>query len=86
MFLGYQMRPTTTSSVYLSGRLPDNPPVIDAHFLEDDAERKATAPVLGIAREVFAKGPLADYTASLIFSRSAIDPRRSPPCPDTGSP
>jgi choline dehydrogenase len=62
-FLGYQIRPATTSSVHLSGPLPENPPVISAHFLDDDADRTATAPVLGIARELFAKGPLADLVA-----------------------
>src|SRR5580704_10946277 len=56
-FLGYQIRPTTTSSVHLSGRLPGNPPVITARFLDDDADRQATAPVLGIARQLFGKGP-----------------------------
>jgi choline dehydrogenase len=66
-FLGYQMRPTTTSSVHLSGSQPGNPPIIDAHFLEDDADRRATAPVLGIARELFAKGPLADLVAGEDF-------------------
>jgi choline dehydrogenase-like flavoprotein len=55
------MRPTTTSSVHLGGRLPENAPIIDAHFLEDEADREATAPVLGIVREVFAKSPLSDY-------------------------
>jgi len=57
---GYQIRPATTSSVHLSGRLPGNPPVISARFLDDDADRQATAPVLGIARQLFGKGPLAD--------------------------
>ena len=56
-----QIRPTTTSSIHLSGPLPENPPTIEAHFLEDQADRKATAAVLGIIRELFAKGPLADY-------------------------
>jgi choline dehydrogenase-like flavoprotein len=59
-FLGYQIRPATTSSVHLSGLLPGNPPVITARFLDDDADRQATAPVLGIARQLFGKGPLAD--------------------------
>ena len=72
MFVGYQMRPTTTSSVHLGGPQPENPPVIDAHFLEHDADRKATAPVLGIAREVFAKGPLADYVAGEDFPGPAV--------------
>ena len=67
MFAGYHMRPTTTSSVHLSGQLPGNPPLINARFLEHDADRKATAPVLGIAREIFAKGPLADYVAGEEF-------------------
>ena len=68
------MRPTTTSSVHLSGQLPGNPPLINARFLEDDADRQATAPVLGIAREIFAKGPLADYVAGRGIPRAE-------PCP-----
>jgi choline dehydrogenase len=67
MFVGYQMNPATTSSVHLGGPQPRSAPIIDAHFLEDDADRKATAPVLGIARAVFAKGPLADYVDSEDF-------------------
>src|ERR1700756_216949 len=72
MFAGYQMRPTTTSSVHLSGPQPENPPIINAHFLEHDADRKATAPVLGIARAVFAKGPLADYVTGEDFPGPAV--------------
>jgi choline dehydrogenase len=72
MFLGYQMRPTTTSSVHLGGPQPENPPVISARFLEHDADRKATAPVLGVAREVFAKGPLAGYVTGEDFPGPAV--------------
>jgi GMC oxidoreductase len=72
MFAGYQMRPTTTSSVHLGGPQPGNPPVINAHFLEHDADRKATEPVLGIARDVFAKGPLADYVTGEDFPGPAV--------------
>jgi choline dehydrogenase-like flavoprotein len=72
MFVGYQMRPTTTSSIHLSGRLPENPPIINARFLEDDADRKATAPVLGIARQVFAKSPLADYVLDEEFPGEVV--------------
>jgi choline dehydrogenase-like flavoprotein len=61
MFSGYQIRPTTTSSVHLSGQLPENPPVINARFLEDEADRQAIAPVVGIARELFATPPLAGH-------------------------
>jgi choline dehydrogenase-like flavoprotein len=71
-FVGYQMRPTTTSSVHLGGRLPENAPIIDAHFLEDEADREATAPVLGIAREVFAKSPLSDYVLEEDFPGPAV--------------
>jgi choline dehydrogenase len=72
MFTGYQMRPTTTSSIHLGGRLPGNPPLINVRFLEDDADREATAPVLGIAREVFAKGPLAEYVVGEDFPGPAV--------------
>lgn len=60
-FVGFQISPTTTSSIHVGGRLPQNAPIIDAHYLEDEGDRKAIAPVLGIARELFAKSPLADY-------------------------
>ncbi len=72
MFSCYQLRPTTTSSVHLSGQLPGNPPVINARFLEDEADRTAVAPVLGIARELFAKGPLAGHVAGEDFPGPAV--------------
>jgi choline dehydrogenase-like flavoprotein len=59
-FVGFQISPMTTSSIHLGGRLPGNAPMINANYLEDDADRKAIAPVLGIARELFARSPLAD--------------------------
>ena len=72
LFYGYQIRPTTTSSIHLGGRLPENPPTIDAHFLEDQADREATAAVLGIVRELFAKSPLADYVVEEEFPGPAV--------------
>jgi choline dehydrogenase-like flavoprotein len=72
MFSGYQMRPTTTSSVHLSGQLPGNPPIISARFLEDDADRTATAAVLATARKLFATGQLADYVAGEDFPGPAV--------------
>lgn len=72
MFMGYQISPTTTSSVHLGGPQPENPPIINARFLSRDADRKATAPVLGVAREVFAKGPLADCVAGEDFPGPAV--------------
>ena len=61
LFTGFQMRPTTTSSIHLDGRSPENAPIIDAHYLKTNGDREATAAVLGIVRQLFAKQPLADY-------------------------
>jgi choline dehydrogenase-like flavoprotein len=71
-FLGYQIRPATTGSVHLSGRLLGNPPVISARFLDDDADRRATAPVLGIVRQLVGKGPLADLVLDEDFPGPAV--------------
>jgi len=59
LFMAYAIRPETTSSVHLSGALPGDAPVIDARFLETEADRAAMAPVLGIARAVLAEPPTA---------------------------
>ena len=59
LFMAYAIRPETTSSVHLSGGLPGDAPVIDARFLETEADRAAMAPVLGIARAVLAEPPTA---------------------------
>ena len=72
MFSGYQIRPTTTSSVHLGGPQPENPPVINARYLEHDADRRATAAVLGVAREVFAKDPLARFVTGEDFPGPAV--------------
>ena len=72
MFLGYPIRPTTTSSVHLSGRLPENAPVIKARFLEDDGDSRATAPILDVARSLFATGPLADYVLDEEFPGAGV--------------
>lgn len=72
MLAGYQIRPTTHSAVHLSGKLPEDAPVIDARFLEADADRTATAPILDIARTVMSKGPLADYVLDEEFPGAAI--------------
>lgn len=72
LFEGIDMRPTTASSVHLGGRLPENAPIIDARFFEDEGDRAAFAPVLGIARELFAKSPLADYVLEEEFPGPAV--------------
>jgi choline dehydrogenase-like flavoprotein len=61
MFMGYQIRPTTSGSIHLSGRLPEDAPIIDARFLEDETDRQVTSTILDTARTVLAQGPIADY-------------------------
>jgi choline dehydrogenase-like flavoprotein len=61
MFMGYQISPTTSGSIHLSGKLPENAPIIDARFLEDEEDRRVTSTILDTARTVFAQGPIADY-------------------------
>jgi choline dehydrogenase len=59
LFMAYPMRPETTSSVHISGGSAQDPPVIDARFLETERDRSAVAPVLDIVRAVLAQAPTA---------------------------
>jgi choline dehydrogenase-like flavoprotein len=59
LFMAYPMRPETMSSVHISGGSAQDPPVIDARFLESERDRSAVAPVLDIVRAVLAQGPAA---------------------------
>jgi choline dehydrogenase-like flavoprotein len=68
----YQMRPTTMSSIRIGGRLPENTPIIDAHYLEEDVDREATGAALSITRELFATSPLADYVVEEDFPGPAV--------------
>jgi choline dehydrogenase len=67
LFMAYPIRPQTRGSVHASGPDPDDPPVIDARFLEAEADRAAAAPVLSIARDVLATGPVAGLIAGEEF-------------------
>jgi choline dehydrogenase len=71
----YQMRPTTMSSIRIGGRLPENTPIIDAHYLEEDVDREATGAALSITRELFARSPLADYVVGEDFPGRAVSTR-----------
>jgi choline dehydrogenase-like flavoprotein len=75
LFLGYPIRPQTNSSVHVSGPDPAAPPVIDARFLEADADRQAVAPVLGIVRELLATSPVADLVADEEFPGPGVATR-----------
>ena len=67
LFMGYPIRPSTFSTIHSSGKSPEDPPVIDAHFLETEKDRLAAAPVLDIARGVLGQGPVADLVAGEEF-------------------
>jgi choline dehydrogenase len=58
LFMAYPIRPETASSVHISGSAPQDPPVIDARFLEADGDRNTVGPVLEIARAVLAQAPV----------------------------
>lgn len=57
---GYIVSPTTESSIHATSVDPFAPPIIDARYLEDGAERQATHRALEIVREIVAQHPLAD--------------------------
>lgn len=59
-FVGYQIRPTTRSSVHVGGALPENAPMISPRFLETDEDRAATGHILDWGRQMAAQGPLAE--------------------------
>jgi choline dehydrogenase-like flavoprotein len=72
LFLGYQIRPGTYSSIHCGGGKPEDLPVIDARFLESDADRAATGPVLEIARTVLGSGPVAELVGEEEFPGPAV--------------
>lgn len=57
---GYLVTPVTESSIHATSLNPFAPVAIDAHYLEDEAEREAQHRGMEIAREIVAKQPLAD--------------------------
>jgi choline dehydrogenase len=72
LFMGYPIRPSTTSSVHASGQSPDDPPVIDARFLQTESDRAAAGPVLGIVRAMLGQGPVADLVACEEFPGPSV--------------
>jgi choline dehydrogenase-like flavoprotein len=75
LFMAYPIRPQTTSSVHISGGAPQDPPVIDARFLETDSDRNTVAPVLEIARDVLAQAPLKGLMESEEFPGPSVATR-----------
>ena len=75
-FMAYPIRPETTSSVHISGNRPQDPPVIDARFLETDGDRSTVAPVLEIARAVLDQAPTKALIQAEEFPGPALATRQ----------
>lgn len=60
MIGGHLVHPTTQSSVHITSRDADEPPVIDARFLETDYDRAATPQLYEFARNVAGQGRLGE--------------------------
>ncbi len=57
---GYLVTPTTQSSIHATSQDPFAPPIINAHYLEDETEQDAMHRGLQIVREIVGQHPLAD--------------------------
>lgn len=64
MISGYQLRPTTRGAVHASGPGLTDPPVIDAHYLDTDVDRRVTGRILGRVRALLAEQPLAELVVA----------------------
>ena len=65
--LGYQIRPTTQSSVHITTSKPDAAPKIHANYLEDEEDRRVTGTIVDHLRSVFNQEPLAQEVAEEEF-------------------
>jgi choline dehydrogenase-like flavoprotein len=57
--LGYQIRPTTRSSIHVTSSRLDAPPEIQANYLQTDEDRRVTGAIVDRLREMAAQEPLA---------------------------
>lgn len=62
-FLGWQIRPNTTSSIHAGGPTPEDAPVIEPHYVETAQDRAATGPMIDWARRLFDQSGLRDLVA-----------------------
>lgn len=72
MYLGYQIRPTTESSVHLGGSSPTAAPIINARYLETEIDRKVTATILERGREILAQEPVAGLISEEEYPGPAV--------------
>jgi choline dehydrogenase len=71
-FLGYGIKPTTTSSIHITSADPDGLPEIDPHYLETEEDKKVGSILLDKAREIFAARPIADLIDEEEFPGAAV--------------
>jgi choline dehydrogenase-like flavoprotein len=57
--LGYQIRPTTQSSLHITSADPGAPPEINANYFVDEEDRRVTGTIVDHLRNVFAQEPIA---------------------------
>jgi choline dehydrogenase len=72
LFVGYATRPESFGSVHAGGATPEDPPVIMARYLEAAGDRAATGAVLGVARAVLGRGPVAELVSGEEFPGPAV--------------
>jgi choline dehydrogenase-like flavoprotein len=75
-FAGWQIRPSTKSSIHIGGSQPENLPMISPRYVDTDEDRAATGPVLDWARELAAQGPLADMVDSEVVPGPSVATHR----------
>jgi choline dehydrogenase len=73
LFVGYATRPESFGSVHAGGAAPGDSPVITARYLETAGDRAATGAVLGIARAVLDRGPIAELVGDEEFPGPAVE-------------
>jgi choline dehydrogenase len=72
LFVGYATRPESSGSVHAGGADPADPPAITARYLGTTGDRAATGAVLGAARAVLARGPVAELVSDEEFPGPSV--------------
>jgi choline dehydrogenase-like flavoprotein len=67
LFVGYVTRPESSGTVHAGGVAPEDPPVITARYLATARDRAATGAVLGVARAVLGRDPVAELVSGEEF-------------------
>ncbi len=70
--LGYQIRPTTTSSIHIKDSLPGSAPEIRANYFETEEDREVTSKIVGRLRELTSQSPLAEEIEFEEFPGAAV--------------